>query len=224
MSLNSDIHDPHLSMVNLVPVRFVIVSANAGSTTTSLAEQKRATTISWILRATQHAMRDHGLGVTIDDVARQADLNRRTIFRHFATRETLLAAAISDVIRYYSDQLPVFSGGDWHVWLHDLLITAHRMNDSYGGGFWELATSSNLAPELDAMERTRQTARRAIIDSHAHTAWKASGRQGEAPTAVIDAFRIYLSPFFTGAVTRDAGRDWPTAVRLAETAILAALD
>ena len=60
----------------------------------SLAGEQRAVARQRILRAAGAALAARGLAATVDDVAEAAGISRRTIFRHFATRDALFVAVI----------------------------------------------------------------------------------------------------------------------------------
>lgn len=188
----------------------------------TLADEKRQVTVTRILRSARMFVAEHGLDVTVEQVAAAAGVSRRTLFRHFPTRDKLLAAAISAGLERYGELLPPYRGGDWRSWLDELCMTAHRMNDSCGAGFWELTTRRDLPPELLAIERERRRLRREVIATLATTLWSAAGGPGRSSQTVQTAVSVHLSPHFTAAV-KDAGQDWRRAARLAALAIEAAV-
>jgi len=51
-------------------------------------------------------------------------------------------------MRRYGERLPAYEGGDWRPWLDSLCVAVHRMNGSYGPGYWELTTRRDLPGEL----------------------------------------------------------------------------
>ena len=114
--------------------------------------------------------------------------------------------------------MPAYRGGDWRAWLGELCRAVHRMSDSCGPGFWELATRRDLPPGLSAIEEERRRGRREAMATLAATLWSAASRPGRPPQVVKTAVAVHLSPHFTAAV-KDAGYDWPRAARLALSAI-----
>lgn len=190
----------------------------------TLADDKRQATVERILRAARRLIGERGLGVTVNDVAEAAGIGRRTVFRHFATREALLAAAVVAGMYRYGEQLPDFDGGDWRAWLHDLCGAAHRMNASYGPGYWELTTRRDLPAELADVEEQRKQARRIAMTRLAGTVWSGAGGKGRTPAVVTTAVAAHLSPHFTAAVVGDARGDWRDAAALAADAIEVAVD
>ena len=111
----------------------------AKAETLSLADEQRDVARSRIARAAREVLAQRGLSATVDDVAAAAGVSRRTVFRHFETRERLFAAAIRDGLRSYSHQLPELDGPAVDEWLLDLLVAAHRLNAHNGRAYWELS-------------------------------------------------------------------------------------
>lgn len=189
----------------------------------TLADEKRQATVTRILRSARLFVAEHGLDVTVEEIAEAAGVSRRTLFRHFPTRDRLLAAAISAGLERYGELLPAYGGGDWRVWLDQLCRAVHRMNDSCGPGFWELSTRYDLPPELSAIEEQRRGARREVMTALAMTLWSAASGHGRCPQTVKTAVCIHLSPHFTAAVKDDSGQGWQQAAGLARSAIEAAV-
>ena len=160
----------------------------------------------------------------MDQIAEASGVSRRTLFRHFETRERLIAAAVSSGVQRYGERLPVYDGADWRVWLRDTCAAVHRMNASYGPGYWQLTTRADLPPDLAAAERRRRSARRSGMSRIAETAWRAAGHRGTPSKEVVATVLAHLSAHFTAAVLDDAGATWRLAADLAYDAILAAVD
>src|SRR5260221_13866919 len=78
-----------------------------------LAEEKRQAAVTRILRSARLFVAEHGLDVTVEEIAEAAGVSRRTLFRHFPTRDQLVAAAISAGLERYGELLPAYRGGDW---------------------------------------------------------------------------------------------------------------
>lgn len=193
-----------------------VVSSEGAPT---LAEDKRKATVERILRAARHLVGNRGLDVTMDEIASAAGVGRRTLFRHFSSREALLAAAVESGVRAYGERLPAYGGGDWQAWLRSFCHATHRMNASYGPGYWELTTRRDLSRELSAVELRRDRARRSAMRRIAATLWSAAGGAGTTPSVVEATVAAHLSVHFTAAVTSDAGKDWSFAAESACVAI-----
>ena len=188
----------------------------------TLADDKRQATVERILRAARHVIGEQGLDATMEEIAVAAGVGRRTVFRHFATHDGLLAA-LESAVRRYSEQIPGYDGGDWRRWLQQLCAAVHRMNGSYGPGYWELTTRRDLPSELAAAERKRRRARLADMNKLAGELWSAAGGNEQPPKAVTATVGAHLSVHFTAAVIADAGDDWRRAAELASAAIAATI-
>src|SRR5712691_5415889 len=110
----------------------------------TLAGEQREVAQARILRAAGVALAARGLAATVDDVAEAAGVSRRTIFRHFATRDALFVTVIRAGIRRYAEQIPAPPDGD------DLLAVTHRLNARNGRVFWDLVgvRAADLSPDL----------------------------------------------------------------------------
>jgi AcrR family transcriptional regulator len=73
--------------------------------------------------ATRNLLMANGLDVTMDDIAEAAGVSRRTLFRHFESRERLVAESLEAGIQLYGESLPPFEG-DWKTWLRQLCDAA----------------------------------------------------------------------------------------------------
>jgi AcrR family transcriptional regulator len=189
----------------------------------ALAEVKRQAVIDHVLSAARTYVLTNGIDATMDQLAEATGVSRRTLFRHFSSREKLLAAAFEAGMANYRLQLPGYDG-DLTGWLRATCDTAHRMNATIGPGFFDLASRPDLPPDLRAIEDQRRSAFREATAEIAQTLWTAAGRRGRAPRAIKGAVTAHLSPHFTAALMIDAGEPWNAAADLAYAAILAALD
>ena len=187
-----------------------------------VAQAKRQAVVDHLLAATRRLVLQHGLDATMDQLAEAGGVSRRTLFRHFETREKLLAAAFEAGITGYRSQLPSLEG-DVLAWLRATCESAHRMNSTIGPGFFELASRTDLPADLEAAEaRRRQEFRGAMADITA-TLWRALDGAGDPPEALGTTITAHLSPHFTAALTIDAAQGWEAAADLAYRAITAAL-
>lgn len=189
---------------------------------TSLLDAKRQAAVDHILAAARRLVLAKGLDVTMDDLAEVSGASRRTLFRHFAGRDKLLAAAFEAGIVDYRQQLPGYTG-DLTTWLRDTCDTAHRMNATIGPGFFELASRQDLSPELAAAEARRLEEFRGAMADICATTWHAVAQHDDPPAALYATVCAHLSPHFTAALLIDAGQSWDSAAELANSAITAAL-
>src|SRR5512135_88640 len=121
----------------------------------SLAGEQREVARTRILRAAGAALAARGLAATVDDVAEAAGVSRRTVFRHFATRDALFVTAIRAGVRRYAEQIPappeacLNDDDDLRGWLAELLVVTHRLNARNGRVFWDLVgVREDLSPDL----------------------------------------------------------------------------
>jgi AcrR family transcriptional regulator len=169
-----------------------------------VAKQKRQTTADHLVRAAVAGLAKHGFAVTVDDIAREADVNRRTIFRHFATRDDLLADALTRQSDTFRSKLPQLGDQGWPAWLTELCQAVHQASDTLHRTLHELVTRHDLPPRLLAFADDIDAYRRGRNSEVADTLWQAIGRDGEAPAELRAAVSAHLSPHFTTAVSQDA--------------------
>jgi AcrR family transcriptional regulator len=203
------------------PARYARPVSASGSST--LADAKRQAALDHILAAARRLVLTNGLDATMDQLAEAAGVSRRTLFRLFATREKLLAAAFEAGITNYRQQLPAYAG-DVQEWLRCTCNDAHRMNAVIGPGFFELASRKDLPSDLAAAERRRLQEFRGAIADITGTLWRTAGGKGKPPRVLEITISAHLSPHFTAALVTDTGQRWQTAAELAYTAILAAVN
>lgn len=184
----------------------------------TLAEAKRQATVDIILSAARQLLLARGLDVTMDDIAEEAGVSRRTLFRHFESREKLIAESLEAGIQLYGELLPSFEG-DWEAWLRGVCDAAHEMQAGYGPGYWELTSRTDLPPEIAAVEQRRRRRRRDAMARIAGRLWREAGGVGDPPVVVEATVAAHLSARFTAAVLQDVGQPWFTAADLACAAI-----
>lgn len=183
-----------------------------------------------ILHAAGIVLAQRGLATTVDDVAERAGVNRRTIFRHFSTRDGLFAAAIKQGLRSYAERIPPPpDGDDLGSWLLDLLLAAHRLNAWTGRISWELAMlGPDASGELAAAAEARRESRRRFAVGVTGRMWRARNGRGRPPAWLVDAVAVHLSSFTTQSLAGDFGRTPEdvarASARVLEAALSAALD
>jgi AcrR family transcriptional regulator len=196
----------------------------------SLTGEQRAVARQRILRAAGAALAARGLAATVDDVAEAAGVSRRTIFRHFATRDALFVEVIQAGVRRYAEQLPEPpDGGDLHAWLAELLAVTHRLNARNGRVFWDLVgvRAEDLSPDLAAAAAECRDSRNRFASAVTEFLWQARGGPGAPPPWLTDAVAVQLSGFTTQSLAGDLDRspDQVAAVsaQVIEAALAAAL-
>ena len=192
----------------------------------TLADEQRDVARTRIVRAARTVLATKGLATTVDDVAEEAGVSRRTVFRHFATRENLFAVALREGLRSYGDQLPAGGpGSDVSAWLLGILTAAHRLNARNGRVYWELsALEPELTGELAAAAAERRQARRRFATRVTGSLWRARGGAGRPPRWLIDAVAVHLSGFTTQSLAGDFGRTPDEVARVSASVLEASLD
>ncbi len=201
-----------------------------GAEPRTLAEEQRDVARARIVQAAQAALAARGLATTVDDVADAAGVSRRTVFRHFATRENLLATAIRRGLHAYGEGLPVPPPAgergvdeDLTAWLGELLLAAHRMNALTGRVYWELTLDADLSGELAAVAAERRDADKRFTTGVAAVLWSARGGAGRPPRWLTDTVSVHLSGYSTQALSGVFGRHPDDIAVVAQRAIEAAL-
>jgi AcrR family transcriptional regulator len=194
-----------------------------GTATPTIADAKRQATMDVVLVSARQLLLARGLDVTMDDIAEAAGVSRRTLFRHFESRERLIAESLEAGIQLYGELLPTFEGG-WNAWLRGICDAAHEMQAGYGPGYWELTSRTDLPAEIAAVEGRRRRRRHNAMARIAGKLWLEAGGDGDPPAMVVATVGAHLSARFTAAVLQDVGQSWSTAADLAYAAIADVLD
>ena len=183
----------------------------------TLQQQKQQVTIDALIDATQRALIEHGLDVTVDEIALLAGVGRRTVFRYFATREELLDAAIGAALGDIERALPEYQGGDWLAWLAERSRLSHETAARWRRLIWEVKTR----PLPDRFARYAGLPE--WVYAMIPTLWQAAGGQGDPPEELRNVVAAHLSPLFTQAVMIDAKGTPELAAQLTTDAIAANL-
>jgi AcrR family transcriptional regulator len=193
----------------------------------SLADEQRAVARARIVRAAGSVLAARGLAATVDDVAEAAGVSRRTIFRHFATRDALFVTVIRAGIRRYAEQIPAPpAGDDLRGWLAELLAVTHRLNAGNGRVFWDLVglRAADLSGDLALVAEECRDSRNLFAASVTGLLWRARHGRGKPPQWLVDAVAVQLSGFTTQSLAGDLGRSPDEVAQVSARVIGAALD
>lgn len=179
----------------------------AESLHTEPGDDPRAAVRERIVRGARVGLAARGLAVRVEDVAAAAGVSRRTVFRYFETRESLLAAALRDSMRSYGDHVPRPEPDvELDEWLRVALVAVHRMNAQHGRVYFELASGVEMDGEVGDIARARRAARAELVHRFTGTAWRLAGGTADPPRWLHDAVAVSLSTFATEALGPDFGR------------------
>lgn len=172
----------------------------------SLREDARERARARIVEGASKVMARSGLDATIEEVADEAGVSRRTVFRYFSSHAEVVVAAIEASLRTLAERLPRAPepGDDVREWLTATMITMHELVRRLAGrAFWDIqAPRSGLAPEVLSALEGIAPARRQHTSHLAASAWAALGGPGIVPRWVEDAFEVHASGFATYATLR----------------------
>jgi AcrR family transcriptional regulator len=107
----------------------------------TLRDDARSQARARIIEGAMIAVAASGLDATIDEVALQSGVSRRTVFRHFSSHGELIAATIDEGLRYLGAHLPSAPppGVDARTWLNESVITLHdQTRRLLGRAFWDI--------------------------------------------------------------------------------------
>jgi AcrR family transcriptional regulator len=183
-----------------------------------LQQRKRQLTVDAIVRAAQQGMREYGLDVTVDMIAALAEVDRRTVFRHFPTREDIMSAAFVAMHADYLRHVPPYAGEDWQDWLVEVARWQHHTSAQVGRLLWDCQTR-HLSTRMAAVFAKEQQAHKDVWAMLVSTLWQAAGGAGAPPELLRQTVDAHLSSLFTQAVLRDAQGTPDLAAELATTAI-----
>jgi AcrR family transcriptional regulator len=179
----------------------------------SLADEQRELVRARILRAAGSVLAARGLAATVDDVAEAAGVSRRTIFRHYITRDALFVAVIRAGIRRYAEQIPPPTDGDLRGWLREMLAVTHKLNAGNGRVFWDLVgvQEADMSQDLAMVAAECRDSRNGFAVNVTSLLWRARAGHGRPPQWLVDAVAVQLSGFTTQSLAGDLGRS-PDAV------------
>ena len=180
----------------------------ADSPDVPLAQEQRQMARNRIERAAWSVLADRGLVATVEEVAREAQVSIRTVFRHYGTRDHMIASALRAQLYHYGESLPLPEpDAALELWLPELLVEVHRLNAEMGRAYWELASSfDTLSGELAEVAAERHIGRKRVVSAVTKGAWNLAGGRGRYPRWLLDAFAVHLSAFATRSLVADFER------------------
>jgi len=171
-----------------------------GTPSSSLAEEQRDHTRSRIRQAAMEVVAQRGFSATVEEIAQVSGVSARTIFRHYATHDRLIAATVNDMYFGWFEDLPL-PGEDLDGWIEDLAVTVHtRIALVVGAAFWDIhAPRANASEVLSEMDAQRRDVRVGGMQTLVKVVWQ----MAEPPEGLVLAFALNLSAFATHALMVD---------------------
>jgi AcrR family transcriptional regulator len=183
---------------------------------------------------------NRGFDATVDEIAHLSGVSPRTIFRHYASHDRLVAADVRDMFeacgRYPIEGLPRIVDDldgwidglperfdDLDAWLESLAVTVHtRTARIFGRAFWDIhAPNSTASAVLSELAVFRRQYRLQGVGYLTTVAWRTAGGVGDPPEDLVLAFALNLSAFTTQSLMIDFDKN-PTEVGVLTADILIA--
>lgn len=173
----------------------------------AILDDPKATIEYRITRAARRLLATHGLEVSMDDIATEAQVGRRTVFRYFPSRDDLIAKALSDSLTIFNNQVDqsLMVETDLKQWLLKVVESLHVSQIRAGRGIWQLAATDDkdLPAPIAKINKQRRQSRRVLTQAISREAWKRSGHSGDVPRNVELAFALAISSFAVHSLHSD---------------------
>lgn len=163
------------------------------------------------LQAARQLVAERGLNISMEDVAAASGVGRRTLFRYFPSRDSLVAQAVEMSLDAFDEEVAKLPDTELplHAWLREVVIHMYRAHLGAGRGLWELAATADekLPIELAHVNRRRRESRRQSTQMLASAAWHKAVGSFDVPQEVVDAFAMCLSTFTSQSMIDDFKTD-----------------
>jgi len=165
----------------------------------TLRDDSRSHARSRIVEGAMVAVAKWGLDATVDQIASESGVSRRTVFRQFSSHAELLLVTLEEIRRLFEVGVPKAPSADEDLesWLIESTVSVHEIfRSSLGRAFWDLHVDRPRISDdvTDFIAKTPQIRRR-IASTALNDAWRALDAPGEPPSWLLDTFSIHLSGF-----------------------------
>ncbi len=149
-----------------------------------------------------------GFGATVDEIAKVSGVSPRTVFRHYANHDLLIATTVRDMYEA-SGQRPIEDlprpEDALDGWIDGLAVTIHTRNaEILGEAFWDIHAPRHSPSEaLSELDTFRRQYRTRGVHHLAQVAWRTAGGTGDPPQDLVLAFALNFSAFTTQALMVD---------------------
>ena len=188
---------------------------SSGLSLLPLDEERRNVTRDRIRRASMDVVARRGFDATIEEIAQMSGISPRTVFRHYRTRDQLIATTVMDMFDACGLPRSVddFDHGivglpqivdDVDSWLEGLAVLFHTRSASiFGLAFWDIHTPRRNSGVLQEVNDLRRQYRIRGMSYLVDLVWRSAGGHGEPPEDLALAFALNLSAFTTQALMVD---------------------
>jgi AcrR family transcriptional regulator len=196
--------------------KWASVDKAQGQSPQSLAEEQRHLTRSRIRQSAMVVVSRRGFNATVEEIAQLSGVSPRTIFRHYASHDRLVAATVKDMFEAcglpqigddFDSSIAGFPepGHDLDGWIDGVASMFHTRSASiFGAAFWDIsAPHHNQSEVLEEVDRLRRDYRLRGISYLVNLVWQVAGGSGEPPEDLVLAFALNLSVFTTQALMVD---------------------
>jgi AcrR family transcriptional regulator len=169
----------------------------------SLRDDSRSHARSRIVQGAMVAVAKWGLDATVDQIASESGVSRRTVFRQFSSHAELLLVTLEEIRQLFDAGVPKApsTDEDLEAWLIESTVSIHEIfRSKLGRAFWDLHVDRPRISQdvTDFIAKTPQIRHR-IASTALNDAWRALDAPGEPPSWLLDTFSIHLSGFATFA-------------------------
>jgi hypothetical protein len=115
----------------------------------TLREDSRNHARARIVSGAKVAVAKWGLDATVDQIADESGVSRRTVFRQFSSHAELLLATLEEIRLLFEAGIPTApsTGEDLEGWLIESTVKIHELfRSTLGRGFWDLHVSRTTSP------------------------------------------------------------------------------
>jgi AcrR family transcriptional regulator len=193
-----------------------------------LLDNPKSVTRYRVLRSTRPLLAERGLSVSMDDIAEAAGISRRSLFRHFDSRNALIADALESAMELFDGELQdaLAADGDVRDWLEALTRRLLTVQRRAGVAFWHLASTADeeLPAEFADVNERRRSNRHNLTKVVADTAWLRAGGRAPCPTVVADAVALTFSTFTAHSLLDDYDCSLDRVVEVTVTVLTAVIN
>ena len=198
-----------------------------GETLDAILTDRKATAEFRIIRATRRLLTKDGLDISVDAIAHEAGVGRRTVFRYFSSRDDLIAAALDASLFIFQHEVRSTPKDDVpiDVWMFQVVSALYSMQAGAGLGVWQLASTEDIRlpePIAEINVRRREQRKEGTL-SIAQSAWDRLGKSGDVPREVELMFAMSISSFNVRSLAFDYEANANEVIRMISNVLVSYL-